>query len=110
MFTSIPALLFLGLLATVLFAVLLIPKRRSRPAATVASPAIAPVGVPLFQSYEPPQPSTPVSIRQQMLDEEAQVLSTAYLDKANEAWRNEVVSKMQGLFAPVATEAEAKKK
>ena len=59
---------------------------------------------PLMQNPVPMLfPSTPqsaqVSIRQQQLDEEAEEISAAFRDKANEAWRAEVITKASKLLA-----------
>jgi hypothetical protein len=59
---------------------------------------------PLMQNPVPmlfPATQQPVqmSIRQQQLDEESTEISAAFRDKANEAWRSEVISKASKLLA-----------
>jgi uncharacterized membrane protein len=106
MFSSLPALLFLGLVAFALVAVLMMPKRRKP--ALPGQPSLM-QSLP-FQAAVPFQSPAQVSMRQQMLDEECEALRAAYVAKANEAWQAEVVAKVQGYFGQPAEAAEAKKK
>jgi hypothetical protein len=78
----------------VLVCVLLFLAIRSRP--STSQPLMQNPVPMLFPAVQQP---AQVSIRQQQLEEEASEISAAFRDKANEAWRAEVIDKASKLLA-----------